>query len=110
LLGVAEGSRIMSKCIQWVSGILVCWTAAALLLTPGEPGVLVAADEASTIAGARTKQAQQALGRCQGTACCTIDWQVVPQASHNSGKHYFCPCNGTYRVIDITGNCSITPF
>jgi hypothetical protein len=100
----------MSTCLQWVSGILVFWAAAALLLAPGEPGQAVAALEAGTVRGARTKQVQQALGRCQGTACCTIDWGVVPQANPNAGKHYFCPCNGTYRVIDISGNCSITPF
>jgi hypothetical protein len=100
----------MSKCLQWLSGILVCWTVAALFLAPAKPGVVVAGDEARTVVGACAKQAQQALGRCQGTACCTIDWAVVQQTSPNSGRHYFCPCNGSYRVIDLTGNCNITPF
>ena len=100
----------MSKCIEWVSALLVCWTAAAMVLAAGEPGAVVSADEARTVMGACAKQTQQALGRCQGTACCTIDWGVVQQTSPGSGKHYFCPCNGTYRLIDLTGNCNITPF
>src|SRR6266404_2044827 len=102
-----KARKMLSKCIQWISALLICWTAAAIVLASGGPGVVVAALEARTVVGACAKQAQQALGRCQGTACCTIDWAVVPQASSNSGKHYFCPCNGTYRVIDLTGNCSI---